>query len=75
VVLLEARDVVGGRTASWVKDGMPVESGLHRFLGYFTELPKLLKRVGVDINDIVCWEDEVEIRLPDGCGWAPTWAE
>ncbi len=66
VVLLEARDVVGGRTSSWTEDGMPVESGLHRFLGYFVALPRLMQRCGVDIDQAVCWEDEVEIRLPDG---------
>lgn len=66
VVLLEAGDVVGGRTASWTEDGMPVESGLHRFLGFFSALPRLLGRAGVDVGAMVCWEDEAEIRLPDG---------
>lgn len=66
VVLLEAGEVVGGRTASWVEDGMPVESGLHRFLGFFSALPRLLDRAGVDLGAMVCWEDEVEIRVPDG---------
>ena len=66
VLLLEAGGVVGGRTASWVKDGMPVESGLHRFLGFFKELPRLLERCGVDVGEMVCWEDEFEIRVPDG---------
>jgi hypothetical protein len=40
---VEAGDVVGGRTASWVQDGMPVESGLHRFLGFYEELPAHLR--------------------------------
>jgi len=66
VLLLEAGDVVGGRTASWVEDGMPVESGLHRFLGFFVALPRLLERAGVDLGEMVCWEDEFEIRVPDG---------
>jgi 15-cis-phytoene desaturase len=66
VLLLEAGDVVGGRTASWMEDGMPVESGLHRYLGFFKELPRLLERAGVDLDEMVCWEDEIEIRLPDG---------
>ena len=35
VVVLEAGPVIGGRTASWLEDGMPVESGLHRFLGVY----------------------------------------
>ena len=29
VTILESRRVLGGRTASWIEDGMPVESGLH----------------------------------------------
>ncbi len=66
LLVLEAGDVVGGRTASWSQHGMAVESGLHRFLGFFTALPRLLERAGVDVDAMVCWEDEVEIRLPDG---------
>lgn len=66
VTVMERYKVVGGRTASWVDDGMPVESGLHRWLGFYAELPKLLKQAGIDHNDILHWGDEVEIRLPDG---------
>jgi len=68
VLLLEAGPVVGGRTSSWNQDGMPVESGLHRVLGFYAAFPDLLRRAGVDVNDIVHWEDEAEIRLPDGRG-------
>jgi hypothetical protein len=35
-------------------------------LGSYTALPELLDRVGVSVDDIVCWEDEVEIRSSDG---------
>lgn len=70
VVVLEARPVVGGRTSSWAQDGMPVESGLHRVLGFYRAFPDLLRCAGIDIDDIVFWEDEVEIRLPDGRGRA-----
>ncbi|MFP5317690.1 MAG: FAD-dependent oxidoreductase [Acidimicrobiia bacterium] len=66
VLLFEAGAVVGGRTASWLEDGMPVESGLHRFLGFFSALPDLLQRAGVDLDEMVCWEDEFEVRVPDG---------
>jgi 15-cis-phytoene desaturase len=66
VTMLERHKVVGGRTASWLDDGMPVESGLHRWLGFYAELPKLLEQAGIDHNDILHWGDEVEIRLPDG---------
>lgn len=68
VLLLEAGPVVGGRTSSWNKDGMMVESGLHRVLGFYSAFPDLLCRAGINVNDIVYWEDEVEIRLPDGRG-------
>lgn len=66
VLLLEARDVVGGRTSSWVENGMKVESGLHRFLGFYNHLPDLIKRAGIKIDDMLIWEDEVEIRSIDG---------
>jgi 15-cis-phytoene desaturase len=66
VLVLESRDVVGGRCSSWDFDGMKVESGYHRMLGSYTALPGLLDRVGVSVDEIVCWEDEVEIRSADG---------
>jgi 15-cis-phytoene desaturase len=68
VLLLESGPVVGGRTSSWNEGGMMVESGLHRVLGFYEAFPRLLRKAGIDVNDIVYWEDEVEIRLPDGRG-------
>src|SRR5690349_14001053 len=68
VLVLEARPVVGGRTSSWLQNGMAVESGLHRVLGFYTHFPDLLRRAGINLDDIVYWEDEIEIRLPDGEG-------
>src|ERR1700733_2606695 len=65
VLLLESRSVFGGRTSSWNADGMKVESGLHKFIGYYKYLPRLLDRAGLDINDVVKWEGEAQIRLPD----------
>jgi len=70
VLLLESREVVGGRTSSWIQDGMPVESGLHRVLGFYRAFPDLLRKAGIELNSIVYWEDEVEIRLPDHRGAA-----
>ena len=64
--ILERHNVVGGRTADWVADGMKVESGLHRWLGFYKALPELFEKAGLDPDDAVIWEDEVEIRLPDG---------
>ncbi|HEX7184912.1 MAG TPA: FAD-dependent oxidoreductase [Thermoanaerobaculia bacterium] len=68
VLLLEAGPVVGGRTSSWNEGGMMVESGLHRVLGFYEAFPELLCKAGIHVDDIVYWEDEVEIRLPDGRG-------
>lgn len=45
---------------------MLIESGLHRFLGFYTALPKLLQRAGVSLDDLLYWEDELEIRTPTG---------
>lgn len=59
VQILEANPFFGGRTSSWVQDGMPIESGFHRFLGFYTALPDLIKKVGVSLDDILCWEDEL----------------
>lgn len=66
VIVLEAADVVGGRTASWVQDGMAVESGLHRFLGVYAALPALMRDSGIDLDRVIWWEDEAEIRSVDG---------
>ena len=68
VLLLEAGPVVGGRTASWDEGGMLVESGLHRVLGFYEAFPALLRQAGLNVDAIVSWEDEIEIRLPDGRG-------
>lgn len=66
VLVLEKNSVIGGRTSSWHDAGMHIESGLHRFLGFYDALPRLIEKSGVQLDDIVCWENEIEIRLPDG---------
>lgn len=66
VVVLERKPFPGGRTASWIEDGMEVESGLHRVIGFYRALPDLLSQAGLDLRSTVAWEDELEIRLPDG---------
>lgn len=63
VLLLEKENFLGGRTASWNDYGMNIESGFHRHIGYYKELPKLLKEVGVSLNDIINWEKELEIKI------------
>jgi 15-cis-phytoene desaturase len=66
VTVLESRQVLGGRTSSWVEDGMPVESGLHKFLGVYRALPALLEEAGAKIADVITWVDELEIHHPGG---------
>lgn len=68
VLVLEARDVLGGRTASWKDSGMTVESGLHKFLGIYRELPALLEDCGVSLEKMLTWVDAMEIHIPDGPG-------
>ena len=72
VLLLEAAPYVGGRTASWNKDGMEVESGLHRVLGFYTAFPKLVKKAGLKMKDIIIWEDEIEIKIGTPAGDGPS---
>lgn len=64
VLVLEAGSVLGGRTSSWIEDGMPVESGLHKFLGIYRALPRLLKDVGTDPDAILTWVDALQIHVP-----------
>jgi 15-cis-phytoene desaturase len=66
VLLLEASPYLGGRTASWNKNGMEVEAGLHRILGFYTAFPKLVKKAGLKMKDVVIWEDEIEVKVADG---------
>ncbi|WP_051530014.1 FAD-dependent oxidoreductase [Anoxybacteroides tepidamans] len=61
VIILESEPIVGGRTASWNDNGMGVESGFHRFIGYYRALPRLLQSVGVGLNEILYWEKEIDI--------------
>jgi 15-cis-phytoene desaturase len=32
---------------------MPVESGLHRFLGFYQALPAILRKAGIDPDEIL----------------------
>jgi 15-cis-phytoene desaturase len=61
VTLFEAKHYLGGRTASWDDNGMKVESGLHRYLGFYSEMPRLLKKAGLQLDDLFYWEDEIVI--------------
>lgn len=64
--IFEKNQYLGGRTSSWVQDGMEMESGLHRVLGFYEEFPKLLEKCKLKLEDIAIWLDEIEIKPPIG---------
>jgi 15-cis-phytoene desaturase len=66
VLVLEAAPQVGGRTSNWSEGGMAVESGLHKFVGFYKEFPRLLERAGIDLDDVFIYQDEIEIRVAEG---------
>lgn len=63
VLVIEKQNYAGGRTSSFIDNSMPVESGLHRYIGYYSAMPKLLKKCGVKIGDIVTWEEKADILI------------
>ncbi|WP_313958533.1 hydroxysqualene dehydroxylase [Paenibacillus xylanexedens] len=65
VLVLEAASYVGGRTGNWNERGMEVESGFHKFIGYYKALPDLLERAGIDLDDMLVWETTMEVRHPN----------
>ncbi len=65
VLVLEANSYAGGRTSSFSDRGMKVESGLHRYIGYYSALPKLLKKCGVNIENIVTWEEKADVLVKE----------
>jgi 15-cis-phytoene desaturase len=78
-VIVIGAGLAGLTAASWNDGGMQVESGFHRHIGYYKEMPKVLKKVGVKVDDIVMWENKMDIRVPDKkdtavCGIAPFYA-
>src|SRR5690348_15759564 len=66
VLLLERDPQVGGRTSSWKVEGMHVESGIHKFVGFYKHYEKFLKRAGLDLDDVFIYQDEIEIRVAEG---------
>ena len=66
VLVLEAEKQVGGRTSNWKDGSMDVESGVHKFVGVYRELPRLLKRAGIELDQVFVYLDEIEIRVAAG---------
>jgi len=66
VLVLERDPQVGGRTSSWKANGMNVESGIHKFVGFYKEYETFLKRAGLNLDDVFIYQDEIEIRVAEG---------
>jgi 15-cis-phytoene desaturase len=65
-LVIEAAKQVGGRTSNWNAGGMDVESGIHKFVGFYKEFPRLLRQAGIDLDDVFIYQDEIEIRVAEG---------
>ncbi len=66
VLILEAADQVGGRTSNWQAEGMDVESGVHKFVGFYSGFKSLLEKADIDLDDVFIYQDEIEIRVAEG---------
>jgi 15-cis-phytoene desaturase len=66
VLVLERDPHVGGRTSSWKENGMNVESGIHKFVGFYSEYKNFLERAGLNLDDVFIYQDEIEIRVAEG---------
>jgi zeta-carotene desaturase len=65
VLVLEKRDVPGGKVSSWYEGEYPVESGLHIFFGCYRELLAMMKRVGA--YDNIHWKEHtIHVARPRG---------
>ncbi|WP_017185196.1 hydroxysqualene dehydroxylase [Alkalibacillus haloalkaliphilus] len=64
VLILEKASHMGGRTSSWDFNGMAVDAGFHRVIGYYKHFPKLLHQAGINLNDIVVWEEKLDVLSP-----------
>lgn len=79
VELYEGARQLGGRAATFRdEDGQWVETGLHLFLGVYTEFQRLLREIDRDPARILCWTDEVRVHVADGpratFGVNPLWS-
>lgn len=63
ILLLEKENYLGGRASSWNSNGLDIEAGFHKHIGFYKELPKILEESNITLDDIVMWEKEVEIIL------------
>jgi 15-cis-phytoene desaturase len=45
---------------------MNIESGIHKFVGFYKEYENFLKRAGLNLDDVFIYQDEIEIRVAEG---------
>ena len=65
VLVLEKRQVPGGKVSSWDEGEYPVESGLHIFFACYTELLEMMRRVGAYGN--IQWKEHtIYVARPGG---------
>ena len=65
VLVLEKRDVPGGKVSSWTEGRYPVESGLHIFFGCYRELLEMMRRVGA--HEHINWKEHtIHVAQPGG---------
>jgi zeta-carotene desaturase len=65
VLLLEKREVAGGKVSSWREGAYTVESGLHIFFGCYVELLAMMKRVGA--YEHINWKEHtIHVAQPGG---------
>ncbi|SES15449.1 hydroxysqualene dehydroxylase [Salipaludibacillus aurantiacus] len=65
VLLLEKRGRTGGRCSTWKDKGMTVQSGFHRYFSNYSEMKKVMRQVGVNIEDFILWQNKMDILIPD----------
>ena len=65
VLVLEKRNVPGGKVSSWDDGDYTIESGLHIFFGCYRELLKMMQRVGA--YDNILWKEHtIYVARPGG---------
>jgi 15-cis-phytoene desaturase len=65
VTLLEKYPDLGGRTSSFTRKGMHLESGLHNYFGFYHHLSMLIRDADIELKDIVHWDNDIYFFSPD----------
>lgn len=63
VMVVESELEVGGRTSSALDNGVKVKSGFHRFIGLYSEMPKTLRKAGIDLKDLFMDGEKIDVHI------------